>query len=164
MSESPQLKVSSAPPSLQDQARNESMRFGTDMVQMIDALLEDKLAEKKVGPTLKDIWLPNQKSLKLSFLTETDAAILSLQMKEAELLLMCNKRRSQFGIKDVLAVNQLDQLFRINTKRSVGSDSENMNERKLQATSISYSTGTFKDGGRSGGIKSGIASLFGRGR
>ena len=159
------MKVASAPLSFQDMARNESMRFGTDMVRMIETILEDKLAQKKIETgEINDIWIPNQKSLKLTFLTELDAQILGIQFEEAKLLYLCSKRRNTIGLNKLLALNQLSQLNRANIKRSVGSDAENMNERKLQATSISYSTGTFKEGGRSGGVSGRLAGLFGRGR
>lgn len=161
--EQPALKVT-VPPSLQDMARNDAIRYGTDMVRMIETILEDRLSTemiKKCG--VGELWMPSQKSLKLTFLNETDAQILGIQFEEAKLLYLCSQRRTGVGISKILALNQLGQLNRVNIKRSVGSEMENMNERKLQASSITYNTGTFKDGNRGGGISGRIAGLFGRG-
>lgn len=163
MSDQPAIKVSAAPPSMQDQARLESQRFGTDMVRMIETILEDKLAQTKIEKNaIQDLWIPNQKSLKLTFLNDVDSQILGLQFEESKLLYLIGKRRTTIDTGKILALNQLSQLNRANIKRSVGSDAENMNERKLQATSISYSTGTFKDGGHGSGVTGKIAGLFGR--
>lgn len=152
-----------APSSLQDQARMESQRFGTDMVRMIETILEDKLATEKIkANAINDIWIPNQKSLKLTFFDQVDAQILGLQFEEAKLLYLVGKRRSEIDTSKVLALNQLSQLNRANIKRSVGSTGENMNERKLQATSISYSSGTFREGSTGRGLGGRLAGLFGR--
>jgi len=155
----------SAPSSIQDQAKMSDMRFGTDMVRLIETLLDDKNAEEKLKySNLADIWLPLMKSLKLTFLNETDALILYLQFEEAVLDLILSRRRGAFTLNDSLLVNQLRMLFRANVKRSVGTPPDTLNERIIQATSITRSTGIFQEGKPGGGIRSRIAGFLGRGK
>lgn len=158
------MKLPSAPLSLQDQGKLESMRFGTGVVQLIDTILDDKTAQQKLeAGQFTEIWLPIMKSLKLTFLNDTDAAILYLQFEESVLDVILCRRRGGFTLKDSLLINQLRMLFRANVKRSVGTTPEVLNERILQATSITHSTGTYREPAGKG-IGGRVAGLFGRGK
>lgn len=158
------IKLPSAPLSLQDQGKLESMRFGAGVVQLIETILDDKTAQRKLETSqFTEIWIPLMKSLKLTFLNDVDAAILYLQFEEAVLDVILCRRRGGFSLKDSLLINQLRMLFRANVKRSVGSTPDTLNERILQATSISHSTGTYREPSGKG-ISGRIAGLFGRGK
>lgn len=122
------------------------MHFGTDMTELLKMLLEDpKATEKLTGDNLIEIWAPLMKSMKLTFLDATDAAILREYFEEAVCNLMLMKRRGAFTKVDGMNVMMLRMLFYANLNRSVGTTENKMNERIAQLTSITHQTGTWKE-------------------
>lgn len=157
------LQVPKSSLSIQDQGKYDAMRFGTDMVRLIETLLDDAKAENILKTEgMGDIWLPVMKSLKLTFFNETDAHILYIQFEEAVLDLMLYRRRGEFTLKDSMIINQLRMLFRANCKRSVGTSPDTLNERVLQASSFTHSTGVYKEATKPG-LAAKVAGFFGRG-
>lgn len=132
--------------SMQDQAKAEGLQFGTDLVKMIEVLLEDNRATDRLADDgLTEMWAPMMKSMKLTFLDTTDAAILREYFEEAVCNLMLSRRRGHFTKKDTMNVMMLRMLFYANINRSVGTGDSKINERIAQLTTITHQTGKWKE-------------------
>jgi len=159
-----QLSAQPSSLSMQDQAKAESLNFGTDMVKMIEVLLEDdKAAETLKRGDMTEIWAPIMKSMKLTFLSETDADILREYFEEAVCNLMLQRRRGEFTHADSMNIMMLRMLFYANLNRSVGTADNKINERIAQLTTITHQTGKFKEETTSGGGRNILGKLFGMG-
>lgn len=150
--------------SMQDQARMSGMQFGTDMVKLIETILEDNSVRDNIKATGADnaMWAARLKSMKLTFLTDVDAAVLQENFEESVINYMLTKGVKKIGMDDINAIHNLRMVFLANVKRSVGTADNRMNERVAQLTTITHQIGKFTEESKSGSRMPSIGRLLGK--
>jgi len=137
--------------------QNSDVWYRSDMMRATEKIIEDDVATEH----LKDFpfWIPNSKSLKLTFLDSTDAAILT-NLFEAE---VCKYLRSvpasQHTPDLYVKIGQMRMLFMLNIRRSVGTENRDMINERTTLQSQFKQIVTSSTGGMSKGL---LQRIFGK--
>ena len=120
---------------------------------------EDNLPEE----ARKSFWSLVSKSIKLGFWTEQDYDRMFLHKNLIKVGHIMSKPRHKYTFKDRQMANQIDFLAYADFKRGIGMERYKINERTLQATSVTQKINAVggPSGGKKGGFMSGLKSFFG---
>lgn len=112
----------------------------------------------------RDFWALASKSIKLGFWDNSDERELFLHKNIIRLGYMMSKPRHRYTFADRQVMNQMDMLVYADFKRGVGMEKYKINERTLQATSVTQNIqggGGAGAAGKRGGVLAGIKNFFG---
>ena len=128
-------------------------------------VIEHYNKEEIMPPMAKsDFWSLASKSIKLGFWKNEDAGEIFLHKNVIRLGHIMANPRHTYTFKDRQIMNQMDMLVFADFKRGVGMERYKINERTLQATSVTQSIHGGQTGGagpKRGGLLSGLKSFFG---
>ena len=107
-------------------------------------------------------WALASKSIKLGFWDKEDFEILFLHNNIINMGEIMSKPRHGYTFENMQDANQMDLMLFADFKRGIGMEKYRINERTLQATSVTQSIQGGGAGNRKrGGVMSGIKSFFG---
>ena len=109
----------------------------------------------------KSFWGLLSKSLKLGFWNETDEQMIFFHKNIIRVGHIMSMPKHRYTFSDRQQMNQLDFLVYADFKRGVGMEKYRINERTLQATSVTQSISGGGGGGKKGGIFAGLKNFFG---
>jgi len=119
---------------------------------------EEAIPNKAKG----DFWALASKSIKLGFWNKDDERDIFLYKNVIKIGHLMSTPRFKYTFKERQMMNQMDMLVYADFKRGVGMERYKINERTLQATSVTQSIqGGTSSGQRKGGVVSGLKSFFG---
>lgn len=109
-----------------------------------------------------DFWALASKSIKLGFWTEKDYQELFLHKNIIKVGHIMSTPRHKYTFKTRQQMNQMDFLVFADFKRGIGMEKYKINERTLQATSVTQSIqGGQVGGGKKGGVLAALKNFFG---
>lgn len=107
-------------------------------------------------------WSLASKSIKLGFWKEDDARDIFLHKNIIKVGHLMANPRFKYTFEERQMMNHMDMLVYADFKRGVGMERYKINERTLQATSVTQSIqGSTTGGQRKGGVVSGLKAFFG---
>ena len=109
----------------------------------------------------KSFWGLTSKSIKLGFWKEEDLKEIFLHKNIIKVGEIMRNPRHRYTFADRQMMNQIDLLVYADVKRGIGMERYKINERTLQATSVTQNIQGSSPGGRRGGVMSGIKNFFG---
>ena len=111
----------------------------------------------------KHFWSLASKSIKLGFWREQDYQDLWFRHNAIKLNYIMSNPKHKYTFKDRLDLLQMEMLVYADFKRGVGMERYKVNERTLQATSVTQSIQgiSHPGGGKKGGIMAGLKNFFG---
>ena len=112
----------------------------------------------------KSFWGLASKSIKLGFWQEKDLQEIFLHKNIIRLGEIMRNPRHRYTFSDRQMMNQMDMLVYADFKRGVGMERYKINERTLQATSVTQAIqggGSSGGGARRGGLLAGVKNFFG---
>jgi hypothetical protein len=107
------------------------------------------------------MWALASKSIKLGFWDKEDLPEIFLYKNIIKIGDVMSKPKHRYSFADRQQVNQMDFLVYADFKRGVGMEKYKINERTLQATSVTQNIQGGSSGGKRGGFFSGVKSFFG---
>ena len=110
--------------------------------------------------TKDKFWGLLSKSIKLGFWEKEDAADLFYYKNIIKVGHIMSLPKHQYSFADRQQMNMVDLLVYADFKRGVGMERYRINERTLQATSVTQSIQGGGIGGKKGGVLSGLKSFF----
>lgn len=111
--------------------------------------------------TKRSMWGLASKSIKLGFWNEQDIQQIFLHKNLIKVGHIMANPKHKYSFEDRNNINQMDLLVYADFKRGVGMEKYKINERTLQATSVTQNIqGGGTMGGKRGGVLSGIKSFF----
>lgn len=111
----------------------------------------------------KNFWSLASKSIKLGFWKEQDFFDLWLRQNSIKVNYIMSNAKHKYTFKDRLDMLQMEMLVYSDFKRGIGMERYKINERTLQATSVTQNIQGTNTGnsGKRGGIMSGLKNFFG---
>jgi len=110
----------------------------------------------------KNFWALASKSIKLGFWKEEDFQNLWLRQNSIKLNYVMSQPKHKYTFHDRLDMQQMELMVYADFKRGIGMERYKINERTLQATSVTQSIqGGGTSGGKKGGAMSAIKNFFG---
>jgi hypothetical protein len=146
--------------------------IGTQMVQMpmedpyfsrpsnlevIREYNDEKLAPFEIK---RDFWGLFSKSVKLGFWEKEDEFDIFLHKNVIKLGHIMAKPKHMYTFADRQKLNMIDFLVYSDFKRGVGMEKYKINERTLQATSVTQTIQGSPSGGKKGGVLAALKSIF----
>lgn len=126
----------------------------------LQVIQEYNREENMPRDTKLNFWALASKSIKLGFWNEKDEYDIYLHKNLIKIGYLMTRPRHRYTFKDRFQMMQIDMLVYSDFKRGVGMEKYKLNERTLQATSV---TQNIQGGsaGKRGGFLSGLKSFFG---
>lgn len=112
----------------------------------------------------KNFWALASKSIKLGFWKDQDYNDIWFRQNAIKLNFIMSNSKHKYTFKDRLDMLQMELLVFSDFKRGVGMEKYRLNERTLQATSVTQSIQGVSNsggGGRKGGVMSTLKGYFG---
>lgn len=112
----------------------------------------------------KHFWALASKSIKLGFWKDQDYNDIWFRQNSIKLNFIMSNPRHKYTFKDRLDMLQMELLVFSDFKRGVGMERYRLNERTLQATSVTQNiqgSSNMGGGGRKGGVFSSLKGFFG---
>jgi hypothetical protein len=110
----------------------------------------------------RDFWSLISKSIKLGFWKEEDEVEIFFHKNLIKVGYLMSSPRYKYTFKQRQEMNQLDLLVYADFKRGVGMEKYKINERTLQATSVTQTIqGSTSGGGKKSGVMANLRSFFG---
>ena len=117
--------------------------------------------EQKMPQGVKhDFWSLASKSVKLGFWNESDLAEIYLHKNLIKVGHIMAKPKFRYTFKERQEMNQMDFLVYADFKRGVGMEKYKINERTLQATSVTQSIQGSGAGSKKGGVGGFLSKFF----
>jgi len=113
------------------------------------------------GAARKRLWGLASKSIKLGFWSEKDIQQIWLHKNLIKVGYIMSNPKHKYTFEDRNHINQMDFLVYADFKRGVGMEKYKINERTLQATSVTQNIQGSGSNAKKGGVVSGIKSFFG---
>lgn len=109
----------------------------------------------------KNFWALASKSIKLGFWKDSDFQELWLRQNSIKLNHIMSNPKHKYSFKDRVDILQMELLVYADFKRGIGMERYKINERTLQATSVTQSIQGGGNAAKQGGIGSAIKRFFG---
>lgn len=110
----------------------------------------------------RTFWALTSKSIKLGFWKDTDHYDVWLRQNTIKVNYLMSRPKHKYTFEDRLDLQQMELLLFADFKRGVGMERYKINERTLQATSVTQSIqGAGNSGGKRGGMFAGLKNFFG---
>lgn len=108
-----------------------------------------------------NFWGMLSKSIKLGFWDKEDEQELFFHKNLIKVGYIMSKPKHRYTFADRQKMNMVDLLFYADFKRGVGMEKYRLNERTLQATSVTQNIQGGNTGGKKGGVLAGLKAFFG---
>jgi hypothetical protein len=142
----------------QDQVSNDMFARKNDL----EVIQEYNREENMPSYIKNNFWSLASKSIKLGFWKDEDIQEIFLYKNVIKLGHLMAKPRARYTFGERQAMNQIDMLVFADFKRGVGMEKYKINERTLQATSVTQSIqGSSSSAAKRGGLLAGLKTFFG---
>jgi hypothetical protein len=117
--------------------------------------------ENMPGSVRNTFWALASKSVKLGFWNEKDMQDIFLHKNLIKVSELLRRPKHKYTFQDRHNLNQIDFLVYADFKRGIGMERYKINERTLQATSVTQSIQGGGNAGKRGGVGGFLKSFFG---